>query len=247
MNKIRISILACICSFFSFAQNIDTTRYQKVSPGDTIRNYYPQTNSNAGDTIKDYYPSGQGNNQPINPGRNRGNYPQRNPIGLKNQPTEPSPLMKKLYFGSYVYLTGYGTPSGAIISYELSPHVGYKFNDKLSAGLQILYTNSILTSGSNKVSYSIVGGGIFARYMPIKFLFVQVEYDFLTVPGNYPGSNIGINRSVSGEKIAGLGLRRSISDMVSYYIMLMYDINPDSNSPYNYNQLIYRIGFSYNF
>ena len=248
MNKITLLKIALLCSIFSFAQNIDTTKYQKVTPNDTIKNYYDQNNPNnaSGDTIKNYYPPDNQQNQP-QPSDNQGSINRNPPRNVVKKPIlQQSPLMQKLYFGSYVYLTGYGTPNGAVIYYELSPHVGYKFNDKLSAGAQILYNNAVFTGSGSTTSYSIIGGGLFARYLPISFLFVQVEYDILTVPSNYLGNHV-IKRTYSGEKIAGLAFRRAIAEKASYYIMLMYDFNPETNSPYFYSPLIYRIGFSYNF
>src|ERR1700740_1861570 len=94
MNKITLLKLALLCSVFSWAQNIDTTQYQKVTPGDTIKNYYDQnkTNSSNNDSIQNYYPPNPNNQPPVDRPVRRDN-PVRKPI-----PPE-SPLMQKLYFG----------------------------------------------------------------------------------------------------------------------------------------------------
>lgn len=266
MNKITFLKIALLCGVFSFAQNIDTTKYQKVTPGDTIRNYYNQ-NNNLGDTIRNYYPA-DNNQQQNSQTKNQDiyqpdkSYPTRNQKSTtnnknvnnaKNNSQKSAPkstediLKEKLYYGAYVYITAYSAPPyGAVTYYELSPNIGYKITDKFSAGLQLLYNNSILSGGGIKTeSYSIIGGGIFARYLFVKFLFLQVEYDVLAVPSNYLGNTV-TKRAASEEKMLGLGFKRNISDKFSYFIMLSYDFNPANNSPYYYDPLVYRLGFTYN-
>ncbi|MFI5142087.1 MAG: hypothetical protein ACHQII_07000, partial [Bacteroidia bacterium] len=244
MNKITLLKIALLCSFFSFAQNIDTTRYQKVTPGDTIKNYYNQNNDNnndnsnsdnnsksnnnaSNDTIQNYYPNNpnytpQG---PINsPARgNVRNNPVRKPIPPQSE------LMQKLYFGCNLALQFYSYGGYNVFYYDLSPNVGYKITDKFSAGVQIVYNNTIESAGGKSASYNIIGGGVFARYLVLPFLFLQVEYDVLTTP---PNSVFGQKRGISDEKLAGIGFKRGLTDKVSYYISLLYDFQPSINSPY---------------
>src|ERR1035437_6181624 len=158
MNKITLLKIALLCSLFSVAQNIDTTKYQKVSPRDTIKNYYNQNNNTSGDSIKNYYDQNNNNNNNQNQPQDKNqdnyqpdnSYPTRNQRGgnttkttIQKQPsTSSKDIMEKLYFGAYVYFTSYGiTGYGSVLYYELSPHVGYKLNDMFSAGVQILYNN----------------------------------------------------------------------------------------------------------
>ncbi len=265
MNKITLFKIAFLCSLFSFAQNIDTTKYQKVAPGDTIRNYYNQNNNNntSGDTIKNYYPSQnnqqQDQNQQPKQYQPDKSYPYRNQKGRntppntnanqKKQPTS-NDIKEKLYFGAYAYFTAGAVPGYGVIYYELSPHVAYKITDNFSAGVQILYNNSVLSGGGQSQSYSVIGGGAFARYLLPKIqmfniqFFPQVEYDILAVPSGYL-NNVTIKRTASEEKMAGMGIRRSYNK-VSLYILFMYDFSPAIYSPYYYDPLVYRFGFSYN-
>jgi hypothetical protein len=250
MNKITLLKIALLYSVFSFAQNIDTTKYQKVGPanGDTIKNYYNQNNSGtSNDTIKNYYPPDQ-NQQPNNPyqqypanGANK--YNNRSNVVQKPIPLE-SPLMKKLYFGCNLALQYYGYNGYNVFYYDLSPNIGYKVTDKFSVGFQIVYNNTIEAAGGHSASYNVIGGGIFARYLVLKFLFIQVEYDILTTPPSYLFTP---KRSISDEKLAGIGFKRNFTDKISYYITLMYDFDPTINSPYYSNPLVYRIGVAYNF
>jgi hypothetical protein len=255
MNKITLLKIALLCSLFSFAQNIDTTKYQKVAPGDTVRNYYDQNNNNNNNQNNQQQdPNQQPKNYQPNksyPYRNQGSRnPNNNPPQKKQQASSQSPFVDKLYYGAYIYFTGYAIPGASVIYYELSPHVGYKITNEFSAGLQILYNNSVLSGGGQSASYSVFGGGPFARYLFPKInvinaqFFAQAEYDILAVPSDYLG-NVTIKRTASEEKMAGLGIRRSYNKF-SMYFMFMYDFSPSYFSPYYDNPLVYRLGFSYN-
>lgn len=239
MNKITLLKIALLFSVVSFAQNIDTTKYQKVNPAqgnDTIKNYYNlNINGVSNDTIKEFYPAEPAQDQPVQ------NTPPRNsPIAKPIR--EESPLMKKLYFGCNIGLNYYGYSGYNIFYYDLSPNIGYKITDKFSAGIQIVYNNTIESGGGYPtVSYAIIGGGVFARYLILKWLFVQVEYDILSSPPSYR-----YTRTISDEKLAGVGFKRSITPKISYYFSFLYDFGPEINSPYYSNPLIYRLGISYN-
>ena len=273
MNKTTLLKIALLCSVFSLAQNIDTTKYQKVTPGDTVRNYYNQNHTTPDDGIKDYYPPDKNPQEGQQQGDTPKNYqpdksyPSRNQRGgngggntggnnggntsnttTTKQSADHPPIVDKLYYGAYVYFNAGAVPGYSIINYELSPHVGYKFTDKLSAGVQVLYLNSIETGSGSSISYSLYGGGVFGRFIAIKLgytdIFFQAEYDALAVPSNYLGNTI-IKRSASEEKMVGLGLKRTYGK-VSMYLMGMYDISPSFNSPYYGSPLVIRFGFSYN-
>ena len=244
MNKITLLKLALLCSVFSWAQNIDTTQYQKVTPGDTIRNYYNQNNKNPNDSIQNYYAPDQNNQQqsPAN-NQNRANVaPNRNNPIKKPIPPE-SELMKKLYFGCNLGGQIYSSGGYNFFYYDLSPNVGYKITDKFSAGIQIVYNNSIETGHGSSVSYNVIGGGVFARYLILNWLFLQVEYDILTTPPSYRYSQ---SRTYSDEKLGGAGFKRNFGGKMSYYITILYDFAAEPNSPYYYSPIVYRVGVSYN-
>lgn len=249
MNKTILLKLALLCSVFSLAQNIDTTQYQKVSPGDTIKNYYNPDNNknNASDNIQNYYPPDQNNQQQNNqqqqyPSQNQGQGNANNNAVRKPIPPE-SPLMQKLYFGCNIGGQLYSYGGYSYIYYDLSPNIGYKITDKFSAGIQIVYNNSIEIGGGNSVSYNVIGGGVFARFLVLKWLFLQVEYDILTTPPSYKYSQ---SRTFSDEKLGGVGFKRNFSSKISYYISILYDFAAEPNSPYYYSPIIYRVGLSYN-
>ena len=148
-----------------------------------------------------------------------------------------------MYWGGNVALS-IGSGSGY---YELSPNAGYKFNDVFSVGPQAIYQNYTYKYGNMTYNYNIYGGGVFGRALLIPMLFLQAEYDILSVPDNF--SLLNTKRAIIDEKLVGLGLRNSWGDSFSYYLTIMYDINPSARSPYYYLPIpiVTRAGFNVNF
>ncbi|MGZ3865856.1 MAG: hypothetical protein ACXVC6_13550 [Bacteroidia bacterium] len=189
-------------------------------------------------------PASDKNNPPVN---NEGpaNYtPNRNPPPhLQKKAMIQEDFWKKVYWGGNLALS-LGNGSGY---YELSPNAGYKFNKVLSAGPQIIYQNYTYLYGSSRYNFNIYGGGVFGRALVLPMLFFQVEYDILSVPDSY--SLLNNKRAVSDEKLVGLGLKNSWGNAFSYYITILYDVNPSSSSPYYYLPIpiVTRAGFNVNF
>lgn len=87
-----------------------------------------------------------------------------------------------LYYGANISLQM--DNSGSLI--DLSPNVGYKFNKFLSVGVQGIFTNiSYRYSSSYTYKSTFYGAGVFVRFKPLPFLFLQAEYDILSVPDNF--------------------------------------------------------------
>ena len=181
-------------------------------------------------------PDSTGNPPPAPPNRNKP--PHHGPNAQKAEE-----FWKKVYWGGNVALS-FGSGSGY---YEISPNAGYKFNDIFSVGPQVIYQNYTFRSGNMTYNYNIVGGGVFARALIIPMIFLQAEYDILSVPDSY--SLLNTKRAISDEKLVGLGLRNSWGNSFSYYITLLYDVNPTRQSPYYYLTIpiVTRAGFNVNF
>src|ERR1035437_1294305 len=165
MNKIKLLGILCFFSVFVFSQNTDTTR---VTPP-------PVDQSNPNSQPQKKYPKGY--------------YDYKN---NKSAYKEPPAYIEKLYYGCNLMLRyySYGYAGAGLFYYDVSPHVGYKFNDYVSAGAQIIYNNSVLSQGGRSVSYNIIGPGVFARVLLGNVFFLQAEYDYLSVPSNYLGTAI---------------------------------------------------------
>ncbi len=227
MNIIKFFIILFFFSGFAFAQNTDTGRVNAPTPA----------KSDSSTTILQQNQNTQNRKYP----KSYYNY-KKNKSGEEEQ----SELKEKLYYGCNIALRFYSYNGSSVFYYDLSPHVGYKFTDVLSAGLQIIYNNSVLTRGNSSVSYNVVGAGVFGRVIVYKYLFLQAEYDLLSVPQYYLGTAV-LHRTESDEKMAGLGYKSQLGKKLSYYLVLMFDFNPTYYSPYYSNPLVYRAGLVYNF
>jgi hypothetical protein len=234
MNKIKLLVFLFFFSVLTFSQNADTAAVSPPAPSkiDTTTNQAQPG------------PTPENNNQ---------NIPQKKyPKGFaayqkdKSSVKEPPAYLEKLYYGCNLALRFYSRGGYNVFYYDVSPHIGYKFNEYMSGGLQIIYNNSVLTYGSTRVSYNIVGVGVFARALVTKNLFIQAEYDYLSVPENYLGTAIA-HRAESDEKMAGLGYKSMWGEKLSYFLTLMYDFQPTLYSPYYQSPLVYRAGLVWNF
>jgi hypothetical protein len=87
------------------------------------------------------------------------------------------------------------------------------------------------------------------RFKPLPYLFLQAEYDVLSVPDNFAIATP--KRTIADVYLAGLGLRNQMGPRSCYYLLLMYEFMPTPNSPYTngpFNSpLVYRAGFNINF
>lgn len=167
-------------------------------------------------------------------------------INKGKKPPGSSDFMENVYYGVNLQLGYYSTGYANVLYYDLSPHAGYKFNEFLSAGIQIIYNNQSWSTGSQRVNYSIFGVGGFGRALIMNRFFLQAEYDILSIPLRYVGNSV-FTRTTSDEKLFGIGYKSNFTDKLSYYIVLMYDFAPGPNSPYLYNPLVYRAGLAWNF
>jgi len=228
MNKIKFSCFLCFFYITVFSQNADTARTIPPTQKDSTPNFNEQK-PNSQNPPNRKYPKGYTDYK-----NNKSTY------------KEPPAYLEKLYYGCNLMLRYYASGGAGIFYYDVSPHAGYKFNDIVSAGVQIIYNNSILSQGGKSISYNIIGPGVFGRVLLGKAFFLQVEYDYLSVPLNYLGTGIK-DRSWSDEKMVGIGYKSMLGDKLSYYINLMYDVSPTYYSPYYQQPLIYRAGIVYNF
>jgi hypothetical protein len=155
----------------------------------------------------------------------------------------------KLFFGG-----NFGVSFGNSTLVNVSPLVGYRFNDWFAAGggVNFIYSSFTTRDGSgNKVftdSYGTAGLGIFGRVYPIRFLFAQVRPELNYVWGKtkyfygnlpeqtYPGKLVPSVLVGGGVALpAGRG---------AILLSLNYDIVQDKRSPYGTNAFV-SVGFNF--
>lgn len=166
---------------------------------------------------------------------------QRNrPVRIPDE--EQKTFKQRIYFGSSV---GLSITQNNIVA-DLSPFVGFKIFDRASVGLQGILNYQQVKYQGRVYNFSIYGAGVFARYVVLDWLYIQAEYDMLSVP-NYNTYSLR-PRQISDEIMAGVGFKNG-DEKFSYFFNIFYNIAPGINSPY-YGYaipIVYRAGFNVNF
>jgi hypothetical protein len=146
-------------------------------------------------------------------------------------------IFDHLYFGG-----GFGLSFGNVTYVEISPLVGYKLTDRFSAGLALKYIYYKYSDDYQKYSTNIYGGGPFARYIIFDGLFLHTEFEVLNLEVPDPFS-YNLRRENITSVFVGGGYRQMIGNSSSLDLMLLYNINESTNSPYS-NPVI-RVGFGF--
>ncbi|HVI46610.1 MAG TPA: hypothetical protein VM802_17160 [Chitinophaga sp.] len=144
-----------------------------------------------------------------------------------------------------------GMVFGDYTNVNVSPLVGYRFNDYIAAGISIngqygsMRTRDWNDRTLQRDQYTIFGGGVWGRVYPVPMLFVHVqpEYNYVSQkttvyvdPKNTYKSNYGVP-----SLLLGAGYTQSVGGRVGVGISIMYDVIQDNRSPYRSN-IIYRVG-----
>lgn len=162
-----------------------------------------------------------------------------------SQTDEPVEKFKdKIFFGG-----GFGMNFGTINYVELSPLVGYKVTDRLSAGIGLTY-KYISTRGyysQDDFKTTIYGGRLFGNYLVTENLFPQVEYEVLSLERRYfdfAGGYPNEGRFFFESFFVGAGYRYPIGQNSYMTIILLYNLNHTANSPYS-QPYVWRMGFNF--
>ncbi len=130
----------------------------------------------------------------------------------------------------------------------LSPVLGYSINKWIDAGVIFNFTyassrdvyydpyaNGYFVS-DDKLRQTQLGPGVFARFYPLKFLFVnaQTELNFITSKIVSPNAPTYKEKSSAASLLLGIGYaggRQGVGDLF-YYISINGDFSGNTNSPY---------------
>jgi hypothetical protein len=130
-----------------------------------------------------------------------------------------------------------------------NPMFGYKLADWVDAGVafNFVYNGSRdYYEFDDKIRQTVFGPGVFARLYPVRFLFVQAqfEHNFTTLkyiprPGSVSYTNDKIKTDANSLLLgAGFAQGREPGSNSFFYISLLFDVLKNINSPYvnvNYN------------
>ncbi len=150
----------------------------------------------------------------------------------RRQPYE-TPLKDKIYFGGNI-----GLQFGTVTFAEVSPLVGYKITDHLSAGVGVTYQYYRYRDKYYDFETNVYGGRIFSRYLFTDYLFGHVEYEYL----NLEAFDIKRRRVDVGSFMGGAGYVQPMGPNAALVAMILYNFTPTIYTPYS-NPII-RIGIN---
>jgi len=160
-------------------------------------------------------------------------------------------MKERLFFGG-----SFGLQFGTITRVEISPLIGYKIAPRLASGLGVTY--EYYNDKLFDIETSIYGGRIFSNYLIIKDfneilpgilnggLFVQAEYEALSLETkHFDKLNLyrGHDRFILHSILVGGGLRFPIGKRASANLLILWNLNETSNTPYS-NPVV-RLGFNF--
>lgn len=166
---------------------------------------------------------------------------------------------KLIFGGGLIFGIGNG-----ITNLGLSPIVGYRFTDKLAAGIGLGYqyygnkqakqyydTSQPTPYPVNDfhLKTSIYSASLWARYLVFNNIFVHLEPEmnsykrFVDWENNY---SVELERVFVPSILVGAGIRQPITDRLSLVGILLYDVLQEPGSPY-YRRVDIRFGFNVGF
>lgn len=162
--------------------------------------------------------------------------------------SDPDEWKSKLWYGGNLAL---GFSSGfdySLFQFGVSPMVGYKITNMLSAGprASVIYNNIGVRDFSgnvervNTISWAL---GAFARARVATSFFGQVEYVYESQP--FLDSNLDVYRQNRANAYLGVGYTTSRGSGWGTEIMVTYNLTLPGNtlqSPFDY-----RVGFTFNY
>jgi len=157
----------------------------------------------------------------------------------------------KLFFGGNL-----GASFGDYTLANVSPQIGYRFNEHFAAGAGVNFIYSAVkyrdfnANPLYKASYGVTGLNVFGRVYPIKYLLLQVQpemnytwgkykyYDGVTPAQKIPGKIVP-SMLVGGGAVIPQGRGALV-------IMIQYDVLNQAGNPYG-TAPIYNFGYNIGF
>ncbi len=132
---------------------------------------------------------------------------------------------------------------------DISPLVGYRITDRLTAGAGLTYIYSkrqylLPTGGTFTQKNSWYGGRLYARYTVFNNVFIHGEYEILNFE-YFDNLTLETDRIWFGSPIVGAGYLMPTGSRGAFMISALYVLNADNpRSPYYYSSPFqFRVGF----
>jgi hypothetical protein len=154
----------------------------------------------------------------------------------------PKQEKNKIPFKDRIYVGGnLGLQFGNETYIDISPLVGYKFTEKITAGAGVTYIYYRYKSSYINYNTNIYGGRVFGRYFFIPSLFAHAEVELLNMELFNTNKNEYYRKNILSPFVGG-GYIQRIGNNSGIYLMLLYNLNDSAESPYS-NPIV-RIGFN---
>lgn len=133
---------------------------------------------------------------------------------------------ERLFFGGEL-----GLWFGSSTLVNIAPEVGYRFTDKIAAGIGFSYSYASDIQGFSAEAY---GGKLFGRYLFIENLFVHAEYEALSLKTNVLNANLSpeSKRFNIGSVLVGAGYRFGLGKNSYLNLLMLWNLNETNYSPY---------------
>ncbi len=141
-------------------------------------------------------------------------------------------LSDKIFFGGNL-----GLQFGTVTFADISPLVGYRFTDKISAGVGITYQYYHYKDRYINFETNVYGGRVFGRYNFTESFFAHLEYEYLNLETfDFPGKRIDV-----GSLLGGVGYMQHFGRNSGIMAMVLYNFTESAYTPYS--NPIFRVGF----
>lgn len=154
----------------------------------------------------------------------------------------------KLFIGG-----NFGLSFGDFTLINISPQVGYRFNNVLAAGVGVngIYSSArsrfITGETASRENYGVVGLNIFGRVYPIQYAFVQLQpeanYTWGKLKEYSPDAVYKLEGKIVPSLLAGAGAAIP-TGAGSFIIMAQYDVLQNARTPYGEKVFV---SFGFNF
>ncbi|MDF2438076.1 MAG: hypothetical protein K0Q95_2452 [Bacteroidota bacterium] len=132
-----------------------------------------------------------------------------------------------------------GAQFGTVTFIEISPLVGYRFTDKISAGIGATYQYYHYNDKIYNLETNVYGGRLFGRYLFTDYLFGHAEYEYL----NLEAFDFQRRRVDVESVLVGGGYIQRISDRIGIVAMILFNLTETAYTPYT-NPII-RVGVNF--
>ncbi len=145
-------------------------------------------------------------------------------------------LQNMVFGGSF----GFNVSNG-ITAINISPQVGYRFNQYLTAGVGLGYTYySYKTVYSGKIKENMVGANIYGQVNPIRYASIKIQ------PEIYHSWGQNYNSRTISCLLVGAGANLPMGGKSAMTVMLYYDVAQNEFSPYG-EDVFYSVGYTFSF